>query len=215
MTPDHTRGHGRTPRSRDKAEQIRAAARRLFLAHGVAATSMNAITAEAGVSKQTVYAYFPSKEALLEDVLADLVGRRAEQWQALRADDTPLASADAMHRELSSLAEVIVDALLQPDYVATARIVITEAARDPALGERFANAVAGPVLAAVASTVRRGQEGRVIRADVSEDAPRLLVGALLTFVLLEGLLRPDLLRRPPQARVDALVRDFLHGIATS
>ena len=210
---EHAHGQGRSPRSRQKAAQIRDAARRLFLADGVAATSMNAITAEAGVSKQTVYAYFPSKEALLEDVLADLVGRRAEQWQALRADDTPLASAGELHRELSSLAEVIVEALLQPDYVGTARIVITEAARDPALGERFANAVARPVLAAVAATVRRGQEGGVVRAEVSEDTPRLLVGALLTFVLLEGLLRPDLLERPPQARLEALVDDFLRGIA--
>ncbi|QBI18809.1 TetR/AcrR family transcriptional regulator [Egibacter rhizosphaerae] len=211
---EYAGANGRTARSREKAAQIRAAARRLFLANGVSATSMNAITAEAGVSKQTVYAYFPSKEALLEDVLAELVGRRAEQWQALHGDGAPLTSTDELRGELTSLAEVIVEALLQPDYVGTVRIVITEAARDPALGERFANAVARPVLAAVAATLRRGQEGGAVRAEVSEDAPRLLVGALLTFVLLEGLLRPDLLERPPRARIDALVGDFLRGIAS-
>lgn len=41
-----------------------AAARKLFLDQGYAETSMDAIAKAAGVSKATLYAYFPSKEAL-------------------------------------------------------------------------------------------------------------------------------------------------------
>ena len=54
-----------SPRAQAKRQQITDAARALFLAQGFARTSMDAITAEAGVSKQTLYSYFPSKNELL------------------------------------------------------------------------------------------------------------------------------------------------------
>ena len=53
-----------TPRARAKRDQIRAHAQRLFLARGFTGTSTDAIAAEAGVSKQTLYAYYSSKEEL-------------------------------------------------------------------------------------------------------------------------------------------------------
>jgi TetR/AcrR family transcriptional repressor of mexJK operon len=45
-------------------EKILTAAEGLFLAGGYHGTAMDAVTEAAGVSKQTVYAHFPSKEAL-------------------------------------------------------------------------------------------------------------------------------------------------------
>lgn len=202
-----------SPRSREKRDRIRAAAQRLFLEQGVAATSMDAITAEAGVSKQTVYAHFSTKQELLGDVLGTLVGQRAQHWQALRTDGRPLVSRDEVQKELESLADVVLDALLQPEYLGTARIVIAESVRDPSLGEQFSGAVAEPVLRAVGATIRRGQDGGVLREAASEDSPRLLVGGLLTFVLLEGLLRPHRAVKPSHERVAALVRDFVGGLA--
>src|ERR1700692_2340375 len=49
---------------RRKIETVTRAPRELFLDHGFSATSMDAIAKAAGVSKATLYAYFPSKEAL-------------------------------------------------------------------------------------------------------------------------------------------------------
>jgi AcrR family transcriptional regulator len=62
-----------TPRQEAKRKQIRAAARRLFLDRGFAETSMDAVTAAAGVSKQTLYRYYESKSALFGDVLGQLI----------------------------------------------------------------------------------------------------------------------------------------------
>jgi AcrR family transcriptional regulator len=45
-----------------KRQQILDGARRCFLAQGFDGSSMNDIVLAAGVSKGTVYAYFPSKE---------------------------------------------------------------------------------------------------------------------------------------------------------
>ena len=61
-----------SPRALAKRQQITDAARALFLAQGYARTSMDAITAEAGVSKQTLYAYFDSKDDLLKAIVLDV-----------------------------------------------------------------------------------------------------------------------------------------------
>jgi TetR/AcrR family transcriptional repressor of mexJK operon len=58
-----------------KQATIVKAALELFLEQGYAATSMDAVASQAGVTKQTVYRYYPSKEdlftAVLEKIRAD------------------------------------------------------------------------------------------------------------------------------------------------
>lgn len=49
--------------------QILSAAREQFLEQGFSGTSMDAIARSAGVSKATLYAYFPSKEALFSHLI--------------------------------------------------------------------------------------------------------------------------------------------------
>jgi AcrR family transcriptional regulator len=72
-----------SPRRREQAAETRArileAAQRLFEAQGYAATSMNAVAAEAGVALKTVYVAFESKSGLLRAL-----------WQLLlRGDEEP------------------------------------------------------------------------------------------------------------------------------
>src|SRR3954471_5577840 len=54
------------------AERVLAAADRLFYAHGIRAVGVDAIAAEAGVSKRTLYNHYSSKDAL---IAAYLTGR--------------------------------------------------------------------------------------------------------------------------------------------
>ena len=61
-------------RAAAKRAQITKAAREVFLERGYAATSMDAVTALAGVSKQTLYSYFPSKGELFADFLDGELG---------------------------------------------------------------------------------------------------------------------------------------------
>lgn len=56
-------GPGR-PKDLEKRRAILAAAKRLFLQHGYDGISMDAIAAEAGVSKLTVYSHFTDKDTL-------------------------------------------------------------------------------------------------------------------------------------------------------
>jgi TetR/AcrR family transcriptional repressor of mexJK operon len=51
------------------------AARSHFYAHGLAGASVDAIAADAGVSKMTIYSHFASKEGLFEAVVRDRTDR--------------------------------------------------------------------------------------------------------------------------------------------
>jgi AcrR family transcriptional regulator len=54
-------------------EDILAAARRLFLEHGIADTGMEAIAKAAGVTKQTLYARFSNKSELCKAVMDEIM----------------------------------------------------------------------------------------------------------------------------------------------
>src|SRR5690242_6187770 len=83
-----------TPRGQAKREQIRTAAQRLFLATGYERTTMDAIAADAHVSKQTLYRYYPAKEALFVDILRALtVGRFLREVPSLDTDTAPVDRA--------------------------------------------------------------------------------------------------------------------------
>src|SRR6185312_394283 len=58
------------PRPSSRAElpeHMGLVARQLFASHGYAQVTMEQVAAQAGVSKRTLYKYFPAKEALLDE----------------------------------------------------------------------------------------------------------------------------------------------------
>ena len=78
------------PARRPARGQLLEAAARLFYAHGVAATGIDAITAEAGVAKKSLYNNFKSKA----DLVAAYLEARHREWlelyrKRLEAADTP------------------------------------------------------------------------------------------------------------------------------
>jgi AcrR family transcriptional regulator len=72
----------------DKRKGLLAVAARLFAAHGFDRTSTAEIAAKAHVSKALLYHYYPSKGALLYDIIREHLARVAD---ALAAADDPLA----------------------------------------------------------------------------------------------------------------------------
>jgi AcrR family transcriptional regulator len=70
----------------DAVARIVAAARRHFFAHGFRNVTMDDLAAELGMSKKTLYAAFPSKEALLEAVLNDKFKTVEADLESLAAD---------------------------------------------------------------------------------------------------------------------------------
>lgn len=206
---------GLTARARAKRDQIREGARKVFLDRGFSGASTDGIAAEAGVSKQTLYAYYPSKEELLFDVLRDLIEDGGPQEEGFAvARGASLGSRKEVGDALSSLAEGLVSALMSPEYVALVRVVIAETPRLPRLGELFRSAVPERVLGGVADLLRRAQEDGVIGPVDADAASRMFVGPLLTYVLMDGLFVGDGPPRPPAPeRVEEVVGLFMKAVA--
>ncbi len=202
-----------TPRARAKRDQIREGAQRLFLKKGFAGTSTDAIASEARVSKQTLYVYYTSKEDLLVDVMRRLI-HDDPQNRLPTGDRVPLATHEELCRALNSLARGLIANLMQPDYLALIRVVISETPRLPQLGSLFRSALPERVLANVSAILEGAQQSEVIEDVDKEAASRMFVGALLTYAIYDGLLvgdeRPQ---TPTPERIEVVVDLFTKAIS--
>jgi AcrR family transcriptional regulator len=131
-------------RARAKRAVIARAALDLFVRDGYERTSVDAIAAEAGVSKRTVYNHYGDKERLFVSVVADTYEMLMDQVTAisrrtLTADpalDGPDGVAQALLEFISGVAVVIARS---PERAALLRVIFTEAAHIPALREVWAS----------------------------------------------------------------------------
>lgn len=110
-----------------RREQFIAAAERMFLKHGFAKTSVNAIVREAGGSLATLYAEFGTKEALFESVLSQ---RATGFFPGERPRPSTRCDAES---ELRLLAAHMLRRMLSEDGLSIYRIAVHEAPRFPAL----------------------------------------------------------------------------------
>ncbi|CAN7318968.1 TetR/AcrR family transcriptional regulator [Phenylobacterium sp. LjRoot225] len=123
------------PRGRPTAERaaaieqvIRSAALEVFLAAGFEAASMDAIAAAAQVSKGTLYARYPNKEALFLSVLQgqrERLGEQAAAFDHLIPND--------LEGRLRHHARTLVRTTQNPEYQRLLQLVETNAATFPEL----------------------------------------------------------------------------------
>ena len=102
-----------------KARAVLDAAAELFLAQGYG-VSMDAVAKRAGVSKATLYAHFPGKEALFRAMVAEKCDRMSEEARAL-ADH-----AGEIRPALEQLGLTVLRFLVSPSVLAVHRIVLAE-----------------------------------------------------------------------------------------
>ncbi len=195
-----------------KRRQVVEAAARLFMAQGYGATSMDAVAREAGVSKATVYAYFPGKDALF----AAIVGEACEREAQGRPSCPSTGGAD-LAATLVSLGEGYLSFLFREEVLAIQRVVMAEGPRFPELGRAFYES--GPRrmvlwLTGWFGTLQR--EGRLREGD-----PELAAEQFLSLLRSTAFLR-RMLRLPPAADageiagiVAAAVDTFLRAWGTA
>ncbi|RLJ59328.1 TetR family transcriptional regulator [Litoreibacter meonggei] len=78
--------------------RVRAAALRLFAAHGFAAVSMRQIAAEVGVQAGALYLYTPDKQSLLFDLLREHMQEVLDAWAAEEKPDGPINQLETFTR---------------------------------------------------------------------------------------------------------------------
>jgi len=104
----------------------------VFLRHGYTDASVDAIAAEAGVAKQTIYNHFGGKDQLFRSVIS-----RAQREVGANPDTSALeewlATSDDLDADLRAFGREAVRGVLREDIVALRRLVIAEWDRHPEL----------------------------------------------------------------------------------
>ncbi len=160
-----TRTGGEARRRRLLEEAVR-----LFGRRGYEGASLDAVATAAGVRKQTLLYYFPTKEALLEACVEEASARVATRLTtALEAEQDPSRKGEAVIHAVFSLAEE------WPEFPQ----FIREASRlGPEVVQRFASTLEPLRLRALTFLSRGMAEGLIRRQD-----PALLLFTLYTAVV--------------------------------
>lgn len=195
------------PRDPARCQRILDAARQRFHAHGLDKASLDAIAADAGVSKMTVYSYFKSKEGLFEAVVRD----RSDQ--VVRAiTDVNALDPQCPEQALLTIGKNFLALAREDQALAQFRAMYGAAAAQPAACRAFYRQGADRLIADLADYLRRARA--VGALDVPDD--RLAADLFLAMFLGDGHIRGLLkLPMPTPAQDDATlqeaVRVFLAG----
>ena len=172
------------PRSDAANRAILYAAREELVEHGFTKFRLEHVAARAGVSKSTLYRRWASKEALAQDLLADLAAPH------IAVDDV----ADT-REELYLCVEHALHALRHTPFGAVIRALVSQIAINPKLGDPFRATVVHARRTEIARVVARGIERGDLRADCAADvATELLVGPVYFRLIFGGDLGDDFAR---------------------
>ncbi len=143
-----------------KRQQILDGAKQCFLAQGFDGASMNDIVKAAGVSKGTVYAYFPSKEKLFEALIFRDRRNQAEQIVVIEDYSLPVEEV------LRQLAKRLGSLFNNHETIAYLRLVIAASDKFPDIGRAFYEAGPAYGIAKIADYMQRKMDdGTLIKAD--------------------------------------------------
>lgn len=116
-----------------KFDQVLDAACALFLTEGYAGTNMDSIAAHAGVSKATVYSYFPDKRLLFLEAARTEIARRALDAEAEIPENAPPQLV------LGFTARILIGFYLSDFGKNLFRVTVSESEEFPELAEMFYN----------------------------------------------------------------------------
>ncbi|MEU6405981.1 TetR/AcrR family transcriptional regulator [Streptomyces sp. NPDC046985] len=196
--PDASR---RSTRSRSA---IYAAALALVAEIGYPRTTIEGIAARAGVGKQTIYRWWPSKADVLLEAFLDLSAQAAGQ-----AGQAPYEIPDTgdLAADLRAVLRAAVDRLLDPAFEAPARALAAEGLLNEQVGREFVARLLEPRLRLCARRLRAAQDSGAVRADVD---PRIALELFVSPLAQRWLQRTGPLTH---AYADTLVGYALYGIA--
>jgi AcrR family transcriptional regulator len=156
------------PRSEKARGAILEAAAELLLERGLTAVSMDAVAARAGVSKATIYRWWPTKETLALDALH-------HEW----AGGPPARDTGSLRGDLLSLLRPWARLAGQRPYGRVIAALLTEAQTDPAFAREYQERFVQPRRDQARAIFRRAIERGEIPADTKvEVALDLLYGPI-------------------------------------
>lgn len=203
----------RTRRKEARPGEIANAALALFVRQGFQATRMEDIAREAGVSKGTVFRYFPSKNELFKAVVSEHISPHIQDWQArVAAFDGP--TARLIQEGMAAWWREIGDSPVG----GIARLFMQEVRHIPELAAFYQNSAINPGRDIVHAIVQRGvQRGEFRHMDAST-VQALVMAPLLMLAATHAdpharhiLLAPD---QTPEQLIEQMADIIVHGLRT-
>jgi AcrR family transcriptional regulator len=183
----------------EKVDAILNGAMQEFLANGYAATTMDRVTAAAGVSKTTVYSYFQDKEGLFTALIERLAQKK---YLAIFNPQDPQFFAGEPEIVLRRLATNILDNCSQ-ELLGLVRLIIGESGRFPALARVFVRNVDKASLDVITQYFIAHPE---LQLPDPEVAARIFLGTLIYFTIIQNMLHSqDILPMESDRLIDNLV----------
>jgi len=148
----------RQRRKEERPQQLLEAALELFVEKGFAATRSEEVAVRAGVSKGTLYLYFPSKEELLKAVIRHTLASEIQAGAEMAAAHTGSASerlVDVMTHWWSKI--------LSSPASGVFKLVITEVRNFPEIAQFYFEEVIQPGTAIISQLIRKGIEAGEFR----------------------------------------------------
>ncbi|MGW5968982.1 TetR/AcrR family transcriptional regulator [Streptomyces sp. NPDC055186] len=160
--PDSTR---RSERSR---RAIYDAALALVVEIGYPKTTIEGIAARAGVGKQTIYRWWPSKADVLLEAFLDLgeQAARAAGQEPGSGEKYGIPDTGDLAADLKLVLRATVDELRDPAFEAPSRALAAEGVVNEELGRRFVAKLLEPSLQLYVDRLRSAQEAGEVRPDV-------------------------------------------------
>jgi TetR/AcrR family transcriptional repressor of mexJK operon len=116
-----------------KEQEVLDVATEYFLLHGYRGASINAMARSSGISKESIYRYFSSKQQLFEAV----IGRELIEYRrSLHRLDATLRSME-LRAALVMVAETILGIITTDRTQALRRLIFDEATRLPEVGQHY------------------------------------------------------------------------------
>jgi AcrR family transcriptional regulator len=168
---------GQEPRWRrlpeERPRQLIDAALEVFGEHGLAGARLEDIAKRAGVSKGTIYLYFPNKEALFREMIRQKVIEEIERAEHLPADGT---AVEQLRRHIEGYWAF----LRSPTFETIYRLVHGELHHFPDLARFYSREVIQRGSTLTAQIIRRGVERGEFRDVEPVMAGRMLASMLLS-----------------------------------
>ncbi|WP_338722353.1 TetR/AcrR family transcriptional regulator [Devosia sp. XK-2] len=171
-----------------RPDEVLDAAIAVFAQKGYARTKMDDIAKAAGISKGTVYLYFPSKDALVEGIVRRAVTPIAEgalpQLAAFQGDP---------RLPITMLIKVLVGLLGDPERLAVPRLILREGMNIPAIAEIYRRDVLDLAIPTLTGLVERGIASGHLRPLDPELTVRSIIGPVIAHLMLSEVfgIRPE------------------------
>ena len=207
MSTDQAISRDQAPRARTtKRDLILNVAHDLFLVQGFEGTSIDQIAEAAGVSRQTIYNNFESKEALFKAIAGALADHVVEP---LLNEDLQTGNVEST---LTALAGRTLALMVLPSTLALHRLVVTEAPKFPEVARQIYQSGAERATQALAAYLAQQSARGILAVADPELAAEHFFGMLAGHRQYRALLGVDEPGRPSaDTRAAQTVRAFLRA----